>query len=159
MELQFMSGNNDEMREAAEREIAAAHERHARFFRLFRDLQPEQLGTLLEMFTLFGSEMGQRFLHHQIGVIHTLQTVIHGRCACGDDHDKELIEDEQASLDSERHAENNQASMIEYGLIRDVDGKLFCKNCQAIYSSLDDRMLRPPGAAGCPGCQQKAKWG
>lgn len=34
-----------------------------------------------------------------------------------------------------------------------------CLGCDAFYVSLDDRMLRNPGADGCDGCKQKAKWG
>lgn len=34
-----------------------------------------------------------------------------------------------------------------------------CANCKEPVTSLEDRMLRPPGVEGCPTCQQKAKWG
>lgn len=149
----------DKIREEQERQIAAAHERRARFFSFLRDLQPSQLGTLMDMLSLCDTKNGRKFLHHQIGVISTLQTVIHGCCGCGEDHDEAIIREEKDLLESEREAENNKATMIEYGLIRKDDGKLYCKGCGQGYVSLDDRMLRSPGPAGCGSCQQKAKWG
>lgn len=34
-----------------------------------------------------------------------------------------------------------------------------CNNCGKIYSSLQDRMMKPPGIEGCDGCIHKVKWG
>lgn len=34
-----------------------------------------------------------------------------------------------------------------------------CNNCGMMYPSLQDRMLKEPGLAGCTGCVQKTKWG
>ena len=34
-----------------------------------------------------------------------------------------------------------------------------CMGCGVDYVSLEDRMLKPPGPAGCEGCQQKERWG
>lgn len=48
--------------------------------------------------------------------------------------------------------------MERYGL-EIKNGYLYCIGCGTRYISLDDRMLRPAGPAGCKGCAEKAKWG
>lgn len=62
-------------------------------------------------------------------------------------------------------SERDLLDMKQYGLddLRDEDTHallgFICLNCEARYISIADRMKRPPGPAGCSGCQQKAKWG
>ena len=57
------------------------------------------------------------------------------------------------------------ALMDEYELddAYDAESKSFlgfvCKNCGALYSSLQDRLLKPAGRENCPGCIHKTKWG
>lgn len=49
---------------------------------------------------------------------------------------------------------------FERGLIAGPDERpVFCKECGALYQSLEDRMLRPPLVDGCQGCQHKAAHG
>lgn len=55
--------------------------------------------------------------------------------------------------------------MAEYGLddVRDMETKallgFICVECNMRYVSIQDRMLKPVGVAGCSGCQEKAAWG
>lgn len=57
------------------------------------------------------------------------------------------------------------AAMEEYNLddVRSAeDGRLLgfiCINCGMRYVSIEDRMRRPTGKAGCSGCVNKEKWG
>ena len=36
---------------------------------------------------------------------------------------------------------------------------VICKGCNIQYSSIADRMVKPPGGENCPSCVQKTKWG
>jgi len=55
--------------------------------------------------------------------------------------------------------------MTEYGLddLRDEDSRklvgFICVNCGMKYPSIQDRMVRPPGAENCAGCVHKTQWG
>lgn len=152
----FIFGQPDP--EEQSRMESVLHEARSRFQRLLLELNPEDLATLAEMLAFCQRQEG--FLIYQIGAAQTILQVKHNRCAgCGLDHAQDVLANETAKLNAERDAENEQPSMKEYGLRRDNDGKLICTECGQGYVSLDDRMLRPPGARGCSGCQQKAKWG
>lgn len=60
-------------------------------------------------------------------------------------------------------AENVEKNMELYGVTffiqADGTSGVQCLNCGTKYATLEDRMRREPGAKGCTGCQNKAKWG
>jgi hypothetical protein len=51
------------------------------------------------------------------------------------------------------------ANMSEYGLRAHGEGGYYCIGCNTKYPTIEDRMLRDPGPAGCHGCKQTTKWG
>ncbi len=53
----------------------------------------------------------------------------------------------------------HEDKMKEYTLGQTDNGSFYCTECGMPHHSLEDRMLKPAGADGCPGCQHKAKWG
>lgn len=82
--------------------------------------------------------------------------------ACGRNHDAELKDfapAEEEELPQKRAAEETIELMKQYDVEILISGSLVCKNCETPIASLEDRMLRPPGTAGCPGCVEKEKWG
>lgn len=49
---------------------------------------------------------------------------------------------------------------LQNGLVMEPHERpVICELCGALYQSLEDRMLRPPGVDGCFGCQNKAAHG
>ena len=105
--------------------------------------------------------------------------------ACGKNHDKPFeemapLEEDSLEASKRRHPAGKKLVLreccgtmsnlphtyqcpfvIQYDMEPDDGGTLniMCKNCKKWYTSLEDRMLRPPGKQGCPGCIQKEKWG
>lgn len=51
------------------------------------------------------------------------------------------------------------AQMVMYDIKPHKEGGYVCTNCGKQYVSIEDRMLRDPGPAGCDGCKQTTKWG
>jgi hypothetical protein len=153
-------GSQEEAEEAARLSVAAVHEARQRIFRFMEELTPGDLGTFIEILMSITNE-GASALHTLIGSATTIQKLKHNRCACGEDHDGEVIAKETAKLEAEKKVdvENDEPAMKEYGLERTPDGMLRCKNCKMGYVSLDDRMLRRPGIDGCSGCQIKSAHG
>ena len=57
-------------------------------------------------------------------------------------------------------ADKTAALMKEYDVVPKPGTDYFeCGNCGAFILSLEDRMIKPPGVRGCPGCIEKAKFG
>jgi hypothetical protein len=72
----------------------------------------------------------------------------------GDGIQEELLQKSQELADS------IAVLMEEYGLIQKPgEPYLHCIGCGQTYVSLEDRMLRPKGPAGCNGCAIKMKFG
>lgn len=72
---------------------------------------------------------------------------------------EESMEHEQKQSALEK-AQARLGQMSDYNLEPHPDNEYFrCTNCLLQYISLEDRMLRPPGIEGCPGCLEKSAWG
>jgi hypothetical protein len=124
---------------------------------------------------------------YYIGVVSVLRSTRTKLClACGKNHDEALhamfqdesgapkadpnapatpgispaIAGQDGESDSTELSDADRADLMElYNLIQHPNGRIFCGGCGQKYVSLEDRMLREPGPAGCDSCQQKAKWG
>jgi hypothetical protein len=128
--------------------------------RLFREQTQDNLRTMrFLMHVLAQNPLAAAFYE---GAVATLLEERFGMCACGDNHDADLAE----VLDKPEHEKMDEFNeelvadqMKIYGLEADAFGGLTCTNCGKSYPSLKDRMLRPPGLDGCPGCVERAKWG
>jgi len=116
----------------------------------------------------------QCFHHINIGYFRGQITQIlekkYNVCPCGEDHDLQAAEPIGEPVLTEVDDLVKEGSLKwynlceEYGVIAepysDADGYVLkCTGCGAAVSSLDDRMLKPPGPAGCATCQDKMKWG
>lgn len=76
--------------------------------------------------------------------------------AQGEVFSQELLDEMQATM------LKYQMDCAEYGVVPSPvpgDKRVGCINCDYVYPSLQDRMLREPGVKGCPSCIEKAKWG
>ncbi len=155
-------GSEEEQKEALRRALAEQHEYNARVLRFMQEMSGENLGTFIEILQRIVNGDGAAYLHFLLGSAITIQRVQNNLCACGTDHDHEVLSEEKEKLQAERKEEavdaQHEAAMKEYGM-EVVDGKLRCKNCKLEYVSLDDRMLRRPGMDGCHGCQLKSAHG
>lgn len=147
----------DEMQRQHDAAIMHAAEQRHRWLRLLTEMSPEDLATLMEMLRFCNDN--KKGIPYFIGMSSAIQQLQNNRCVCGNDHDADMLTDAAQKLQTERDEENAKATMIEYGLQRAEDGKLYCTGCGMEYQSLDDRMLKPPGVSGCSGCQQKSAWG
>lgn len=60
-----------------------------------------------------------------------------------------------------RGSDKYNENMVNFGMEADDDGsdRVMCTACGKWYENLADRMVKPAGVAGCPGCIQKNKWG
>lgn len=155
--MDFQFANPEQIAEHHETMLAKILEQRHRMFRFMTELKPEDLGTFVDMLQV--AKDNDEFIPYLIGCAMTIQQLQNNRCICGNDHDSDAIERERLKIQSEREEENNQAPMLAYGLIRKEDGRLHCRDCDLEYVSLNDRMVKPPGASGCHGCQQKSAWG
>ena len=150
--------------------------------RFFRELSVDHLKTL--RFLMHACSCSAQAAAFYEGVAATHLTLIHNVCACGEDHDADahallepsedtklvaLIEhpdlaDDVKEVAGQMREQVNAALASDpntgpYNLKLDENDNYVCANCGKPYPSLDDRMLRPPGPDGCPGCVDKAKWG
>lgn len=100
----------------------------------------------------------------------------YGVCAgCGEDHDAvlakimdegRLLPDAQTSFDAVQVVGDSE-NLMELYLIEpnpeypdeNPSHPVRCSNCYMGYVSLEDRMVKEPGTAGCQGCALKEKWG
>lgn len=150
----------EEIERHKDMELAEAHNRLNEVTHFMDDLSPMQLGSFIKiLYSIVDSNAGALYIHNLLGQATTVQRLKNKRCACGEDHDAKVIENEKTKLELERSLENDEPAMKEYNLIRREDGSLVCRGCGMGYVSLDDRMLRRPGVDGCSGCQQKSAFG
>jgi hypothetical protein len=110
-----------------------------------------------------------------------------GICTCGTDHDAELqdalkdmmtkagADEEAPAPDVTTHVvelidpEHSPEVLEQYGMefVKPVHTQndpnarkvLRCKNCKKPYTTMEDRMLKLPGEAGCDGCHLKSAQG
>ena len=142
---------------------ALAEERNSRHFRLLEEMKPSDLATLIEMLVIFtGAENGLVFAAKVMGEANAIMRLKHGdMCGgCGEKHVVDPLEEERRRLEAERAEQDPaaQAALKEYNMeLR--DGRFFCLGCGLEYVSLEDRMLRAPGADGCHGCHHKSAHG
>lgn len=149
---------------------AAAH----RGVSFFESLNEEQLLTMRGLVNAMAANP-EMTLPYYMGVISTHLQHRFGVCpACSKKHDDELIKlvqtgkDEmshgQADTDDEEMLQQAKAWGVEF--IGMADGRplsvtpVKCvKNCGATNPTLADRMLKPAGPSGCPGCIHISKNG
>lgn len=161
-------------------EMAGTAFRHD-IMRLIRSLPADDLMTFKSLMRHLQESTSSAF--YLEGVAATTLEMKYDVCGgCGKNHDKDLLGDDPAPRDPEggteqlelftmdgkvsrvdvplpAPAERQSQMMAEYNLEETIDGIILCKGCGTASSSLEDRMLRPPGVRGCPGCQDKAKFG
>jgi hypothetical protein len=151
---------------------------------LLDDLDSEQLDALDTMLAnmLTNTAYNVAFMRGQIMM---RRWAAYDVCPCGEEHDPDkALAAETGPVEPVMEVPNNlmdqiittpgneevevgsdrwKALMDEYNLVLtgDDEGRQWheCKGCSKTYPSLQDRMLKPVGVAGCEGCQQKAMWG
>jgi hypothetical protein len=138
------------------------------------------------LYTSEGSEQTMRVkLGYMAGSLFRLASEIGDKCmVCDLDHDEEinallptapaaeeprvktpdeLVKDAEAEAAYAKSLEmvrEHEANLLKYELVQDFEkGGFKCFNCGMPSPSLEDRMMKPAGREGCPGCIQKAKWG
>ena len=161
-----------EQRDQHNAEIDATAHRGVSFF---DSLNEEQLLTLRNLLMVMHNEP-MKVLPYYVGVVSTQLQQRFGVCpACTKKHDDELeklVEVGQAEM-SHGQADTDDEELalqaVAWGVSFDpkiADGRplslvpVFCNEiCGATWPNMADRMLRKPGPDGCPGCQEKAKFG
>lgn len=178
----------DDLPEEVKEQMRAAHERHVmehdavahELVRALMEMAPEHLSAVHRILAICKDD--DSAVAYYIGVLSVLRATRTKTClACGRDHDEALFalfQDESAAPEPEPAAgagppaqpsadstepvlsdADRKDLMKVYNLIQHPSGALLCGGCGQTYVSLEDRMLRAPGAEGCDSCQQKAKWG
>lgn len=139
--------------------------------RLLDELDKDQLQTIRIMLTFGGGNA--EYAAYWCGAIGATLKARFGICGCGKEHNADLLAQPGGDMvESSPTSPVNEAALQEYGvrlptqedyakgLVHTPDEHpVLCSACGMLYQSLDDRMLRAPGQAGCEGCIQKAKWG
>lgn len=150
---------------------AAAH----RGVGFFESLNEEQLLTLRGLLNAMAGQP-ESTLPYYMGVVTThLQHRFKICPACSLKHDDELeklvqtgkeeMSHGQADTDPEELIQNAYAWGVNFlgltlGEKPTITTPVICANgCGATFASVPDRMLRPAGESGCPGCIYKAKNG
>lgn len=110
-------------------------------------------------------------LHHVRGVVSGCLVWKHGVTMDGDDTPwsaltkdahEDIPKDEQQFNDlmaDAAKAENMDKYLLEEDFDPSAPTPYKCRNCGLGYVSIEDRMLRSPGKAGCKGCVHKEKFG
>ena len=155
----FMAMSPEDM----DRVEAANHARRERFMQFMESMEPDRLGVFHEMMMSCAQlDDPHHGLNYLIGQASMVLRLKYGSCVCGENHDREALQETAADINAERAAKDaaeNQAAMNAYNLMLGHDNKLYCKGCGLHYVSLEDRMLRRPGEDGCHGCQLKSAHG
>jgi hypothetical protein len=171
----------DEVKQAMEAQMERAEMAGTAFRhdinRLIRNLPQDDLLTFKNLMRHMQESLSTAF--YLEGVAATTLELRYDLCGgCGKNHEQDLLgaprEDptegtEQLELEFDGlttdEAVDRVALMDEYNLYEGADkdgkptGEIFCRGCDTQVASLEDRMLRPSGVRGCPGCQHKAKFG
>lgn len=163
--LQF-GPTKEQVEQARMNNEANAHETR----QFFDSLTAEQLKKLNGLFAMCYTSEGDA-AQYFMGIISGFLDQKHKLClACGKNHDEELhkfapVEESKVSptpVQSDKPVQDAAERfrlMDEYGLYEPSSGRFACRNCGTMYVSLEDRMLRRPGKAGCSGCIEREKWG
>jgi hypothetical protein len=141
----------------------------------FDSLTEEQLFTLRGLINAMASQP-ESALPYYMGVVSSHLQHRFGVCpACSKKHDDEInklidtgraeMSHGQADTDAEDLVGQAYAWGVDFvglepGQEPVVNTPVQCtQRCGATWINLADRMLAKPGPSGCPGCQQKAKFG
>jgi hypothetical protein len=185
----FPPGTPDEfqsqVRSMYQRQQMATEDFQHQVASFFDDMGEEQLVTFKHMMHhvfILSSATGDSIAAYWEGVVTGLLHVKYGVClGCGENHDRLMHDaglrhtpDDEGPdvsavavaagwpgpLSAEQH---KQMADWELDDLRE-DGTnvllgFVCVNCGHQYPSIEDRMLREKGKAGCSGCVQKEKWG
>jgi hypothetical protein len=137
--------------------------------RLFDELTKDQLVVMRVIFNALADDDSGRLSAYYEGITSQTLKLRFNVCAgCGKDHAAEMLDESLHQQDPKKDlidefTSEQLACMKTYYLddVRDEDTGVrlgfICKNCGMRYSTIEDRMLRPPDK--CEGCILKAKWG
>lgn len=171
--MEFLFGDPEEIKRMQDQaEMTQDVMRHD-IENFFDGLDKDQLVTLRLILRFTHSEGYAEYAAGHIGAILKYKFKV---CGCGRDHDAELLSMDETPQPSEpdvvsvtvdpdevlEHYGMRLPTQADYdaGLQHgDDEEPVICVGCGALSQSLLDRMLKEPGVKGCPGCQEKAKWG
>lgn len=172
-----------ELQRHLDKQVMSEQAFHHDVGRLWTELKPDQLVTIKTLLTRIArADEPSAAVAYYTGVISTTLHYKHNVCeACGINHDEDMMAaaspvDKLIAEHGEPFEPVNQAEFDakheEYGVrlytqddldkglvVGPEEQPVICKNCGTLFQSLEDRMLRPPGAENCEGCVQKTKWG
>lgn len=159
----------------ADMEDMEEHESDARIDAFLDSLNADQAVTFRDLMSTVAHVHANSYADYLCGRATSIMVYKHGRCGtCGQKHDvmvpglaaEEVPVGAPVDAQSVFAAAGEVASVTElmerFEVTTNIGRKVKCvatAGCNKIWESLDDRMLRPPGVAGCDYCQHTAAHG
>lgn len=188
MEFHFSAEPPEEIKKAiaeqVDQEQAVYEASRLELERLFHDLSADQLSILKRLVnSIVANQLAGPYWE---GVLSAYLMLKHNVCpGCGRNHDEEAAKflaaearkqttispsgdlevEGQLVLPEMISPEEYNELCVKYNVLPDehsIPGPMApvkCMGCGLDYVSLADRMIKPPGIAGCHGCQSKSAWG